>query len=306
MKNRCSINQPNMRFYKDTIMYKPFSPQAIAIALLSLSCLVAAPARAASLVTFVSGKGTDTGICATAATACRSFQFAVNQTTAGGQINALNPANYGGVTIAKAISISGVDGTGIDRSSGDAITINAGPNDAVNLRHLTIDGLRIAQNGIVLNSGGALTINDCAVRNFANSGIVLVPTGRTKFLIGDTRVLDNSGTGLAIAPQGAGSVIGTLDHVAANNNSNGISVTGFATRGAPIDVTAIDSTATNNFFGFGVGPAGILRLAHSVATGNDTGVFINTGAAVESFGDNDIHGNRTNDVQGRLTPIATR
>ncbi|MDD5269358.1 MAG: hypothetical protein PHO08_19955 [Methylococcales bacterium] len=140
-------------------MFKPLSPLAIASALLSLSCLVAAPAQVASLLTFVSGKGTDTGICATASTACRTFQFALNQTSPGGKIQALDPANYGGVTITKSISI--------DRSAGNAITVNAGPNDVVNLGHLIVDG-----RGIEFNSGGSLTINHCTVRNFFSVGII--------------------------------------------------------------------------------------------------------------------------------------
>jgi hypothetical protein len=286
-------------------MFKFLSPLAIAGALLTLPCLGAAPARASSLETFVSGNGSDTGTCASPANPCRTFQFALGQTSADGEIQVLGPANYGGVIITKSISITGVEGAGIDRSADDAITINAGPNDAINLSHLILDGLGIAQNGIVLNSGGSLTITHCAVRSFVSQGIRLVPTGLTKFLIGDTLVSDNSGTGIAIAPQVAGSTQGTLDHVSAKKNSDGITVTGFATSGAPIDVTAVDSVATNNVFGFGVGPKGLLRLSRSAATGNNTGVFINTGATVETFGDNDIHGNVT-DVSGTLTHVATQ
>jgi hypothetical protein len=306
MKTRRSMKQRNIRSCKEPIMLKTFSPLTSAGALLSLAFLGAAPARASSLVTFVSGKGSDTGTCASPANPCRTFQFALGQTSANGEIQALDPANYSGVTITKSISISGVEGAGIDRAGGPiAITINAGPNDAINLSHLTVDGLGIAQNGIVLNSGGSLTITHCAVRSFVSQGIRLVPTGLTKFLIGDTLVSDNSGTGIAIAPQGAGSTQGTLDHVSAKKNSDGITVTGFATSGAPIDVTAVDSVATNNVFGFGVGPKGLLRLSRSAATGNNTGVFINTGATVETFGDNDIRGNGT-DVTGTLTHVATQ
>jgi hypothetical protein len=188
---------------------------------------------------------------------------------------------------------------------GDAITINAGPNDAINLSHLILDGLGIAQNGIVLNSGASLTITICVVRNFANQGIRLLPTSLTKFLIGDTLVSDNSGTGIAVSPQGAGSTQGALDHVSANKNSDGITVTGFAKSGQPIDVTAVDSVATNNVFGFGVGPKGLLRLSRSAATRNDIGVLVDIGGTVESFGDNDIRGNVT-DVKGTLTQVATQ
>ncbi len=281
-------------------MSKFLSPLVIAGIILTLSCLAAAPAQASSFVTFVSGKGTDTGSCADPAHPCRSFQFAIGQTNPGGEVKALDPAHYGAMTIDKSISISGVEGAGrILNIAKDAITINAGPNDVVNLSHLILDGVKTAQNGIVLNSGGSLTITHCTVRNFVNRGIALVPTGATRFLIGDTLVSDNDSAGIVVVPRGAGSVQGTLDHISANKNSEGIVVAGFG--GVPADVTAVDSIATNNTdVGFVAQTRGVLRLAHSAATGNNTGV--SAGSTVESFGDNDIHGNIT-DISGTLTPV---
>jgi hypothetical protein len=67
----------------------------------------------------------------------------------------LEPAGYGPVTITKSISIvnDGVGTAAIGVESGNAITINAGANDSVHLRGLTIDGLGRAANGIQFNSG---------------------------------------------------------------------------------------------------------------------------------------------------------
>jgi hypothetical protein len=168
MNNRRSMKQRNIRFCKEPIMLKLSSSRAIAGALLLLPFLGAAPALAGSPVTFVSGKGADSGTCASPATSCRTFQFAFGQTSPGGEIKVLDPAPYGPVTITNSISITGVEGASINRPSGDHITINAGPNDTINLSHLTLDGFRIASlsKGIVLNSGGSLTISHCTVRNF--------------------------------------------------------------------------------------------------------------------------------------------
>jgi Right handed beta helix region len=293
-------------------MSKFLSPLAIAGALLSLPCLGAAPARAASFVTFVSGKGTDTGTCADPANPCRTFHFAIDQTNPGGEVKVLDPANYGGVTITKSISLTGIDGAGIDRAGGPiAITINAGPNDAINLSHLTVDGLGIASEGVQLNSGGSLTITDCVVGNFKQDGIHLQPSTTAQFLIGDTLVSDNASFGIHVDPLGTASAQNTLDHVSMNKNGfGGIFVDKFGTSGT-LDVTAVDSIATNNN---GVGfqaqgnfsPVhGVLRLAHSAATKNAIGVQINVGGVVESFGDNDIRGNAT-DVTGTLTHVATQ
>lgn len=170
------------------------------------ACLGAVPARAPSFVTFFSGKGIGTGTCAAPANPCRTFHFAMVQSNPGGEIEALDPANYCGVIVTELISISGVEGAGIDRAGGPvAITIDAGANDVVNLSHLVIDGLGIAQAAILLNSGGLLTITDCVVRNFTNKGIVLEQTSNTKFLIGDTLMSDNSGNAIEVLPQGTGS-----------------------------------------------------------------------------------------------------
>jgi hypothetical protein len=310
MKTRRAMKQRNIRFFKEPIMSKFLSPLAVAAALLSPPCLGGAgPAQAASSVTFVSGKGTDSDTCESPAKPCRTFQFAIGQTSAGGEVKALDPAHYGAMTITKSISITGVEGAGRTLNiAKDAVTINAGPNDVVNLSHLTLDGVKTAERGIVLNSGGSLTITHCVVRNFKFDGIRLQPTGATKFLIGDTLVSDNAVFGVGVTPQATGSAQGTLDHVSANKNGFGMFVDSLGASGGDF-VTAVNSAATNNTnIGFAAQrnvtqKNGVLRLAHSVATGNGTGVEIDVNGTVFSFGDNDIHGNSITDVRGTLTPV---
>jgi hypothetical protein len=83
-------------------MMKTASLPTIAGALLACG-LSAVPAHAATR-TFVSGTGTDSGTCGRAKP-CRTFAFALTQTAAGGEIDVLDPAGYGTVTIAKPICI---------------------------------------------------------------------------------------------------------------------------------------------------------------------------------------------------------
>jgi hypothetical protein len=116
-------------------------------------------------------RAADSGTCASPATPCRTFQFALSQTSPGGEIKALDPAPYGVVAITKSISITGVEGADSFRTSAvDSITINAGPNDTINLSHLTLDGFKTANNGIVLNSGGSLTITRSGILRATESG----------------------------------------------------------------------------------------------------------------------------------------
>jgi hypothetical protein len=270
------------------------------LAIAFFTFLGATPALALSPVTFVSGEGTDSGTCASPATPCRTFQFALGQTSPGGEIKALDPAHYGGVTITNSISITGVEGAGIDlHTATDAITINAGADDTINLSHLTLDGLKTARSGIVLNSGGSLTITDCVVRNFTGAGVQLSPAANTAFLIQTTVVSDNF-VGIGFSGQGTGSVQGTLDHVFVTENGNGVFV------GARATVLAVNSTAADNAsVGFDVFNGGILRLAHSAVTGNLQGVIVVAGSMAESAGNNVIRGNGT-DVEGTLTNVGTQ
>ena len=80
-------------------MLKLSFSSVITSAFLSLTFLGATPALALSALTFVSGKGVDSGTCALASTPCRIFQFAFAQTRAGGEIKTLDPASYGGLII---------------------------------------------------------------------------------------------------------------------------------------------------------------------------------------------------------------
>src|SRR5215467_13674965 len=98
--------------------------------------------------TYVSGVGSDSNPC-TASSPCKTFQAALALTTAGGEIYVLNSANYGPVTINKAVTITSEGAVaGILATSGAAITISAGANDVVNLRGLGIDGANTGTVGI--------------------------------------------------------------------------------------------------------------------------------------------------------------
>src|ERR1700730_6876260 len=145
-------------------MIKIASLPIIAAALLACG-LSTAQANAATR-TFVSGKGTDTGACPVTAP-CRTFAFALTQTAAGGEIDVVDSAGYGAMIINKSISIvnDGAGVAGIQSVPGMAgVAINAGANDSVHLRGLTIDGLGVGTSGILFNTGGNLTIEDCVVR----------------------------------------------------------------------------------------------------------------------------------------------
>src|SRR5262249_52628333 len=127
------------------------------------------PAQAQATRTYVSGLGKDSNPC-TGASPCQTLQAALAKTAAGGQIYALDSANYGYVTINKAVSIvSGRGATGVlAAGSVSGVTINAGANDVVNLQGLDIDGAGSGASGIQFSSGASLNVQDCVIRGFSN------------------------------------------------------------------------------------------------------------------------------------------
>src|SRR6201991_3946743 len=66
--------------------------------------LASAPAHAQATRTWVSGVGDDVNPCSRTAP-CKTFAGAISKTATGGEINCLDPAGYGAVTITKPITI---------------------------------------------------------------------------------------------------------------------------------------------------------------------------------------------------------
>jgi hypothetical protein len=310
-------------------------PALTIAATLGAFVLSATQGNAAATRTWVSGKGTDSGTC-TLASPCRTFTFALTQTAAGGEIDVLDPAGYGSVTITQSISIvnDGVGEAGVQAGAGaNAITINAGATDVIYLRGLIVDGAHVAQSGIMLNTGGSVTIANCTVRNFSQNGIFIGPPGTTIFSITKTSVSDNGFYGIIVRPQGTGTAKGVIDEVVANNNHITGIIDGTGTTGSMIQTTIVDSIASNNLVhgmiaystanhstsnvsirnstassngtsGFEVYGNANLWHGHSTASGNSNGLM-NFNATAYSYGDNNLLAN-TVEVNGTVTPVSTR
>src|SRR5262245_20904622 len=274
--------------------------------------------------TYVSGVGNDSSPC-TASSPCKTFQAALALTVAGGEIYVLNSANYGAVTINKAVTITSEGAVaGVLASSGIGITISAGASDVVNLRGLDLDGGNSGTVGIQFNSGQSLAIQKCSIRNFTNSGISIAPgAGATSFLVSDTVVTNNGANGLLVAPTSSAAVNGVLNRVVASGNGLsssglGIFVYGGGTSGA-VNVTMTDSVANNNYYGVGANAAAamvrnstisnnmigvradqtaIVRVGQTTITANGTGWQATNGGLLQSYGNNNVSGNGTD---GTLT-----
>src|SRR3981189_3749017 len=115
-------------------------------------------AQAQATRTWVSGVGDDVNPCSRTAP-CKTFAGAISKTAAGGEIDALDPAGYGAVTITKGITIDGGGGQvgSVLVSGTNGIVINANAStDVVILRNLRINGIGTGLNGVQFLNGKAL------------------------------------------------------------------------------------------------------------------------------------------------------
>src|SRR5712691_4250584 len=128
----------------------PFIRAIVVVPLLHVGAQAAPPGsnNTPQTRTYVSGTGSDSNPC-TASSPCKTFNAALALTIAGGEIFVLNSANYGPLTINKAVTITSEGAVaGVLATSGAGITISAGASDVVNLRGLGIDGANSGTVGI--------------------------------------------------------------------------------------------------------------------------------------------------------------
>jgi hypothetical protein len=280
--------------------------------------LSAMPAQAQRV--FVAAQGTDGNPC-TFAAPCRTFQHAHDTVAAGGEIDVLDPAGYGAVTITKAISIQGHGFSGISvAGSGVGITVNASATDAVSLNGLLIDGSGVGSRGILFNSGKSLVVASCVVRNVINDAMRFGPSAATQsWLSVSNSFFTDSGNGIVIATGGSGAATASIDRSGFYGNAFGIEVAGNRGTGA-LDVTVADSVAANNENSgfmvhslaghsvstlslmrvvssgndtgvFSFGPTATMLLAQSTVTANGTGFNAFIGGVIRSYGDNAVDDN---------------
>ena len=152
----------------------------IYVSVLGLCLLVGGNAWGQATRTWVSGVGDDANPCSRTAP-CKTFAGAISKTAAGGEIDALDPAGFGAVTITKAITIDGGGGqvASVLVAGTNGIVVAAGPSDVVILRNLSIDGIGPGQNaglnGVRFLTGKGLQIEHCRIFGFSQTGIDIEP-----------------------------------------------------------------------------------------------------------------------------------
>ena len=302
-----------------------FAP-AIALAL----CSAAFAAHAAPR-TYVSANGNDARGRCTLSSPCRTFQVAHDTVDAGGEVVALDTADYGPVLVAKSVSILGAPGfVASIEATGTGVTIEV-PGVNVVLRHLSIRGTG-GKWGIDMPKGASLTVEHCVVSNMTVDGLRVSTAADVRIVASTFR--GNGGHGAFLEGGVTADVVGSMfmgngaaglylesasgnfmhasvsDSVASGNGTHGFALRGILGRSW---MTLNRVNASNNVES-GVlheNPGSLsfstLSIGGSMATGNGTGfknVLSNFASLplFESLGNNVVRGN-TQDVFGTVAAM---
>jgi PASTA domain len=256
----------------------------------------ASPAFGQATRTWVSGTGDDINPCSRTAP-CKTFAGAISKTFIGGEIDVLDPASYGTLTITKSITIDGEGGWGSVLASGtNGFNINIAPNlndpnRRVVLRNLTINGsgasgtagTNTGVHGINVNTNGAETIEleNLQIFGFSQDGIRVAPTAAApttmNMTLDNVNVANNFLAGLLIQPPDDSHQVNVLVR---NSVLKGTRSTGGAGVGLLADTGAHAWLTGTSIF--------------NNDTGLKTGSTFGSPGVIDSFCDNQIGGNTDN------------
>ena len=300
----------------------------VAILVVGLFCNSLAQAQATR--TWVSGVGDDANPCSRTAP-CKTFAGAISKTAAGGEINCLDPAGYGAVTITKSIAIDChfTEG-GILAASVNGVIINALSTDKIILRGLDINGAGGAGglDGVRFLAGGSLHVEDTTINNMTNGiNVGLNQASNAEVYVTNSYIRNNSNVGIFVSNGGNGLINVAVERTTSENNVFGMigrnnsrievrnsvfsgnSTTGILsevlTAGPVSVINVINCSVNGNGTGLSAGNSnqanqGNLRVSGTTISFNGTGVTVGNGIA-STFADNIL---RDNTAPGAFTAPA--
>jgi hypothetical protein len=252
-------------------------------------CLVAAAAsvNAQATRTWVSGVGDDVNPCSRTAP-CKTFAGAISKTAEGGEIDALDPAGYGTVTIVKAMTIDGGTGSGwasiLATGTPNGINVNTTTgthtNDAVVLlRNITINGTNqapaaggVLTNGINHIKGSQLIVEHCFFEHLLGTGITQNSMATASTLRVSDCNFDNVATAMLVTTTVSPS-IAHVERCLFNGAVNGINTTSNAF-----------VTVHNCYFAQHSGSNGAMRANTGCTINASSSVFANNANAARVAG----------------------
>jgi hypothetical protein len=285
----------------------------VAFKALSLFIIVMAAAvltQAQAPRTWVSGLGDDANPCSRTAP-CKTFAGAISKTATNGEINCLDPAGYGSVTLNKSVTIDCEDTQGAILASGGVngiiinITAATDTKKSVKIRGISFNGQATGLNGIRILAANQVVLEEVVIDGFSQHGISLeTTTGTTKVLVDSSGIRSNAGNGINTFIIG-GNVSLAVTNSRIEMNATGVNLssatkatiansvimgntTGVAAVNA--DMGVMGSNISHNTTGFSAGSGGNIRVTGNMITSNTT-AFATSGGTITSFTSNMFQGN---------------
>ena len=258
-----------------------------AMAVLFFTLIITNLAQAQATRTWVSGVGDDVNPCSRTAP-CKTFAGAISKTAAGGEISVLDPAGFGAVTITKSITIDGGGiGGSITASLVNGIIINAGVNDVIRLRNLSIQGTGNGLNGIRYLAGKTLHVENLTIQGFTSNGIDMnMGANSGNLIVKDTYINNCNIAGIRIQTS-TGTATASVDNVRLQACQFGIDTLSGTT-------TISNSVMSHNTsIGVVAENASVINVERCVVTNNLTGVSAFSGTAVIRLSNTGIYNNGT-------------
>lgn len=269
--------------------------------------------------TWVSGVGDDVNPCSRTAP-CKTFAGAISKTATNGEINCLDPAGYGAVTVTKSITIDCEDTQGSILSAGTNgiivnITAATDSKKAFKLRGVSINGAGTGINGIRILAANSVTIEDGVIDGVTSHGISIETTSGTPkvsvdrmsirsttnngintFISGGTLNLAISNSQITSTATGVNLSSNTKATIRSSTIAN--NTTGLLAFNA--DLNIFDCMISGNTTGINSSTGGNVRISGNVITSNGTGLS-SSGGNIFSSNNNQVDGNTTN---GSITGLA--
>src|ERR1700761_3700770 len=280
----------------------------LSVALLLVAVFQVTAAQAQASRTWVSGLGDDANPCSRTAP-CKTFAGAISKTALNGEIDCLDPAGYGTVTITKSITIDCHYTMGsISHAGTNAVNIpydSFGTNDprkAVRLRGLAFQGVDTGVIGIRItgganSAGSAVFIEDTVIDGDfggAARGISDERTGGGELYVSNTTIRHVGNQCVFISPS-AGAAAGLKISVNVNNIKGENCGTGYWASNNSSSLIRNSVFSGNTGAGvYGEGPLAPsdMMVVSSLINGNGTGVQ-NNGSSTIRLSDSDIVSNGT-------------
>ncbi|HEX8144278.1 MAG TPA: right-handed parallel beta-helix repeat-containing protein [Pyrinomonadaceae bacterium] len=259
-----------------------FRPALHFVAALALVAFCTSLTQAQALRTWVSGTGDDANPCSRTAP-CKTFAGAVSKTAINGEIDALDPAGFGSVTLTKSMTIDGT-GTfaGIAAAIGNGIVVvftdpTNDPLKTVRLRGISINGTNTVggagtQSGLrgIYVSPTSLgqpkvIVQDCIVDGFTLDGILFNANGGD-LVVTNTISRNNVGAGIKLDSAGGNLVHGTIENTKLIFNGDGLRIEDNVRAGVKDSV--MSSNTGNGIAAINVSSSAVVQVMHSLISEN--------------------------------------